>query len=178
MHHVYNKNYYIHWFCLSACETKREEEPFIIPDAGTLEKIERRGILNVCTYYNTTDYYVYKGIPKGFHYDLVKDLADFLDVKLHIEVNSNVEDCLRELNEGKYDLVAMSLSVTDGRKAPDTGRRQADRRTRPARKRSLKVIPEQEHAKKTAGQTASQRNAEETRQIRTTTEGINGNERF
>ncbi len=107
---------WLFWFCLSACETKREEEPFIIPDAGTLEKIERRGVLNVCTYYNTTDYYVYKGIPKGFHYDLVKDLADFLDVKLHIEVNSNVEDCLRELNEGKYDLVAMSLSVTDGRK--------------------------------------------------------------
>lgn len=103
-------------FCLSSCETKQEEEPFVIPDVGTLDNIEQRGILNVCTYYNTTDYYVYKGVPKGFHYDLAKDFADYLGVKLHIDVSSNIEECLRELNEGKYDLVAMSLSVTDDRK--------------------------------------------------------------
>lgn len=103
-------------FCLLSCKTEQEEVPFIIPDDGTLEKVEQRGVLNVCTYYNTTDYYVYKGVPKGFHYDLVKDFADYLGVKLHIDVNSNVEESLRELNEGKYDLVAMSLSVTNDRK--------------------------------------------------------------
>lgn len=102
--------------CLSSCKTEQEEVPFIIPEDGTLEKIEQRGVLNVCTYYNTTDYYVYKGVPKGFHYDLVKDFADYLGVKLHIDVNANVEESLRELNEGKYDLVAMSLSVTKDRK--------------------------------------------------------------
>ena len=77
-------------FCLSSCETKQEEGPFVIPDVGTLDNIEQRGILNVCTYYNTTDYYVYKGVPKGFHYDLAKDFADYLGVKLHIDVSSNI----------------------------------------------------------------------------------------
>lgn len=103
-------------FCSISCKTRQKEVPFIIPDDSTLEKIEQRGILNVCTYYNTTDYYVYKGIPKGFHYDLVKDFADYLGVKLHIEVNSNVKESLEELNKGKYDLVAMSLSLSNNRK--------------------------------------------------------------
>lgn len=101
--------------CLASCKTK-EEDPLIIPEPTTLEQIDQRGVLNVCSYYNTTDYYVYKGIPKGFHYELVKDFADYLGVKLNIEVNSNIEESIQKLNEGKYDLIAMSLAITDTRK--------------------------------------------------------------
>ena len=72
--------------CFASCKTKQEELPLVIPEPGTLEKIEQCGVLNVCSYYNTTDYYVYKGIPKGFHYELVKDFADYLGVKLNIEI--------------------------------------------------------------------------------------------
>lgn len=68
------------------------------------------------SYYNTTDYYVYKGVPKGFHYELLKDFTDYLGVKLNIEVNTNIDESIQKLNEGKYDLIAMSLSVTDNRK--------------------------------------------------------------
>ena len=102
--------------CFASCKTKQEELPLVIPEPGTLEKIEQRGVLNVCSYYNTTDYYVYKGIPKGFHYELVKDFADYLGVKLNIEINTNIDESLQKLNEGQYDLIAMSLSVTDSRK--------------------------------------------------------------
>ena len=103
-------------FCFTSCKTKQEELPLVIPEPGTLEKIEQRGVLNVCSYYNTTDYYVYKGIPKGFHYELVKDFADYLGVKLNIEINTNIDESIQKLNEGQYDLIAMSLSVTDSRK--------------------------------------------------------------
>ena len=102
--------------CFASCKTKQEELPLVIPEPGTLEKIEQRGVLNVCSYYNTTDYYVYKGIPKGFHYELVKDFADYLGVKLNIEINTNIDESIQKLNEGQYDLIAMSLSVTDSRK--------------------------------------------------------------
>lgn len=102
-------------FCFVSCKTK-EKEPLIIPEASTLEQIEQRGVLNVCSYYNTTDYYVYKGVPKGFHYELLKDFTDYLGVKLNIEVNTNIDESIQKLNEGKYDLIAMSLSVTDDRK--------------------------------------------------------------
>lgn len=59
---------------------------------------------------------MYKGIPKGFHYELVKDFADYLGVKLNIEINTNIDESIQKLNEGQYDLIAMSLSVTDSRK--------------------------------------------------------------
>ena len=59
---------------------------------------------------------MYKGIPKGFHYELVKDFADYLGVKLNIEVNTNIDESIQKLNEGKYDLIAMSLSVSNSRK--------------------------------------------------------------
>ena len=101
-------------FCFVSCKTK--QETLVIPEPGTLEQIEQRGVLNVCCYYNTTDYYVYKGIPKGFHYELVKDFADYLGVKLNIEVNTNIDESIQKLNEGKYDLIAMSLSVSNSRK--------------------------------------------------------------
>lgn len=117
---IYNKNYYVHAVVLilflPRAKTKQEELPLVIPEPGTLEKIEQRGVLNVCSYYNTTDYYVYKGIPKGFHYELVKDFADYLGVKLNIEINTNIDESIQKLNEGQYDLIAMSLSVTDSRK--------------------------------------------------------------
>lgn len=115
--YVIKKITYILFFlcCLNACKAK-QEEPFVFPKPGLLEEITKRGVLNVCTYYNTTDYYVYKGVTKGFHYELVKDFADYLGVKLHVEVNSDMEECIQELNEGKYDLIAMSLSVSENRK--------------------------------------------------------------
>ena len=85
-------------FCFVSCKTKQEKQPLVIPEPGTLEQIDQRGVLNVCSYYNTTDYYVYKGIPKGFHYELVKDFADYLGVKLNIEVNTNIDESIQKLN--------------------------------------------------------------------------------
>ena len=102
--------------CFASCKSKHEELPLVIPEPGTLENLDQLGVLNVCSYYNTTDYYVYKGIPKGFHYELVKDCADYMGVMLNIEINSNIDESIQKLNEGQYDLIAMSLSVTDSRK--------------------------------------------------------------
>ena len=79
--YVVKKITYILFFlcCLNACKVK-QKEPFVFPRSGLLEEITKRGVLNVCTYYNTTDYYVYKGVTKGFHYELVKDFAEYLGV--------------------------------------------------------------------------------------------------
>ena len=51
--------------------------PLVIPESPVYEQVLKRGALRVCSYYNTTDYYVYKGITKGFHYELVKDIAEY-----------------------------------------------------------------------------------------------------
>lgn len=120
MRYVYNKNYYVHAVVLILFRIVQNKIKKKLPASHTRTRNvgknrATRGV-NVCSYYNTTDYYVYKGIPKGFHYELVKDFADYLGVKLNIEINTNIDESIQKLNEGQYDLIAMSLSVTDSRK--------------------------------------------------------------
>lgn len=101
-----------------ACHSDEEHKPeFSFPDCSYLEKILERGYLNISTFYNTTDYYVYQGITRGFHYDLAQDFADYLGVKLQtIEVNNDIDTAIQRLHEGKYDLLAISLTQTPERR--------------------------------------------------------------
>lgn len=62
---------YITLFLCFACESGKEVTPeIILPEPSSLEKILTRGSLEISTFYNTTDYYVYRGITLGIHYDL------------------------------------------------------------------------------------------------------------
>lgn len=105
------------FFLCCSCKTAKEEAPeFIFPESSCLEKILRKGTLDISAFYNTTDYYIYQGITRGFHYDLAKDFAQFLGVKLRIvEVNNDIDTAIRRLQTGKYDLLAVSLTQTDER---------------------------------------------------------------
>ena len=58
---------YITLFLCFACESGKEVTPeIILPEPSSLEKILTRGSLEISTFYNTTDYYVYRGITRGF----------------------------------------------------------------------------------------------------------------
>ncbi len=108
---------YIALLVCYACHTTGKENPeFILPEPSLLEKILETGTLNISTFYNTTDYYVYQGITRGFHYDLAKDFARYLGVKLQIiEVNHDADTAMQHLREGKFDLLAISLTQTPER---------------------------------------------------------------
>ena len=84
---------YITLFLCFACESGKEVTPeIILPEPSSLEKILTRGSLEISTFYNTTDYYVYRGITRGFHYDLARDFAGYLGVNLRIvEVNNDID---------------------------------------------------------------------------------------
>lgn len=108
---------YIALFLCCACQTEPQEIPeFIFPAPSSLEKILEKGTLDISTFYNTTDYYVYQGITRGFHYDLAKDFARYLGVKLQItEVNNDADTAIQHLQDGKFDLLAISLTQTPER---------------------------------------------------------------
>lgn len=105
-------------FLCSACFDSEKGNPeFILPEPSYVEKILTRGTLDISTFYNTTDYYVYQGITRGFHYDLAQDFANYLGVKLQIvEVNNNIDTAIQRLQEGRYDLLAVSMTQTPERK--------------------------------------------------------------
>lgn len=81
-----------------------------------LEEIKADGKLTVITIYNSTGYFIYRGKPMGFEYELVERLAKNLDLELEIKVAKNIDQLFNMLNRGEGDLIAYGLSITEARK--------------------------------------------------------------
>ena len=80
-----------------------------------LARIMKAGKLKVVVDYNSTNYFVYRGRPMGFKYDLLKYLADDMGVELEISVSNNLQETFDGLWRKQYDLVAKNLTVTKTR---------------------------------------------------------------
>ena len=79
-------------------------------------KIMEKGKLTAITGYNAYSYFIYKGEPRGFEYDLVKKLAEHFNVELELKVVNNINTMFDMLNNGEGDLIAFNLTVTKERK--------------------------------------------------------------
>lgn len=82
-----------------------------------LDQIRSKGKLSVVTEYNSISYFIYRGQPLGFQYDMLQDLADHMDLDLEVSVSNDLEQNFRDLEERTVDLIAMSLTVTSERKS-------------------------------------------------------------
>lgn len=81
-----------------------------------LDSILKADTLRAITLYNPTSYFLYKGQPMGFEYELLENLADKLGLNLKIIVAKNVDEMFDMLNYGKGDIIAYGLTVTEKRK--------------------------------------------------------------
>ena len=66
-----------------------------VPDKNTkgkLEQVLERGVLKVVTDFNSSSYFIYRGQPMGFQYDMLQELADYLGVSLEVVVNNDLEE--------------------------------------------------------------------------------------
>jgi membrane-bound lytic murein transglycosylase F len=84
--------------------------------SSDLDSIIIRGKLIAITDYNSTNYFIYKGEPMGFHYELLKDFTDHLGIELEIITENHLEHAFNLLNSGEADLIAMGLTVNSSRK--------------------------------------------------------------
>ncbi|MBN1182253.1 MAG: transporter substrate-binding domain-containing protein [Bacteroidales bacterium] len=98
-----------------ACKNDKNLETNKIPHID-LNEIRQRGSLVVVTDYNSTNYFIYRGQPMGFQYDLLKELEKYLDIKMDIRVNNDLGDNFDCLVEGSCDLIALNLTITKERK--------------------------------------------------------------
>jgi len=80
-------------------------------------EIQEAGVLKVITIYSETSYFLYRGRPMGFEYELLQRLADHLDVELEIVPASDLTDLIGMLNRGEGDLLAHGLTVTSDRRS-------------------------------------------------------------
>ncbi len=76
-----------------------------------LDSIERRGTLKVVTDYNTINYFVHKDVAVGYQYELVHKYAAHLGVEVELQVSNDNEQNIKDLQEGKVDLIVTTMIV-------------------------------------------------------------------
>ena len=79
-----------------------------------LQKIMESRTITVLTRNNAHCYYVYRGEPMGFEYDLAKAFSEYLNVKLKV-VTPTWEGLIEGLERKEGDFVAASMSITPSR---------------------------------------------------------------
>lgn len=99
-----------------SCNSSGEEQtiPSVHKD---LDAILKDGKLKVLTTYSGTSYFLYRGKTMGFEYELLERFADYLDVKLEIVIAKDIDSLIPNLNNGKVDLIAYGLTITNERKS-------------------------------------------------------------
>ena len=83
---------------------------------GDLSEIKRRGVLRVLSRNNTTAYFLHRGRPFGFEYELARVFAKDLGVRLEMIVPPLRSDLIPWLLEGRGDLIAAQMTITDARR--------------------------------------------------------------
>ncbi|MEJ2535626.1 MAG: transporter substrate-binding domain-containing protein, partial [Calditrichia bacterium] len=91
-----------------ACQKKPEK----LAVQFDLPQIEARGSLVAITAYSATSYFIYKGQPMGYEYELLTRLAEHLNLKLEIQIENNLESMFNRLKNGSGDIIARSLTIT------------------------------------------------------------------
>ena len=75
------------------------------------------GVLTVLMDNSLTSYFIFRGEPMGFEYEMLQLFADENDLKLDVKITYDVENILDSLIAGKGDLVAANLTISEDRLA-------------------------------------------------------------
>lgn len=81
-----------------------------------LDAIKKDGKLKALTVYSGTSYFLYKGQPMGYEYDLLKRFAKHLDLELEMIVVKDLDELITKLNAGEGDILAHGMATTALRK--------------------------------------------------------------
>lgn len=103
---------------IMSCQSSKEPELDNTADKITrdLEEIKESGTLKALTIYSGTTYFLYKGRPMGFEYELLERLAKDLGVELEMVIAKDENDLVELLQNGEGDLLAYGYTITESRK--------------------------------------------------------------
>jgi membrane-bound lytic murein transglycosylase F len=122
---LFNKSFYIFAILLfgiiGACSTKTDTQTqdlsyAIEPIDFDFNKIKERGYITAVVDNSATSYFIYKGQPMGYEYEMLNWLAKDLGVELKIIKDNSISSALEKVNRGEADIVAFNLTVTKDRK--------------------------------------------------------------
>lgn len=102
--------------CQSEPNTKKDVDKNAEKFSRDLDEIKESGVLKALTIYSGTTYFLYKGRPMGFEYELLERLAEDLDVELEVIVAKDENKLIELLQKGEGDLLAYGYTITESRK--------------------------------------------------------------
>jgi peptidoglycan lytic transglycosylase F len=102
---------------LSCRRTSFKEDLYPPPSAEIdLDSIQKRGYLNALVDNNSISYFIYKGVPMGYDYELLQLFAKHINVSLKINVTTGIGKAIGKLNRGEGDILAFPLTITKRRR--------------------------------------------------------------
>jgi membrane-bound lytic murein transglycosylase F len=81
-----------------------------------LTEIVKRGKLTVLAENSSTSFFSYRGKKMGFEYEMLKEFAKYLGVRLEVKIVQNLDNLIDLLNKGEGDVIACNYPVTLSRK--------------------------------------------------------------
>lgn len=103
----------------SACKDSTE----IVDEKGSkqdkptydLEEIQEAGKLRALIDNSSTSYFVYKGTPMGFEYELLSRFAEHIDVELAVIPVKDMNEVIESLKMKRGDIIAANFTITKER---------------------------------------------------------------
>jgi len=86
------------------------DNTFIEPEINSLTEIQQQGKLKVAISYSPTGFFMYKGTPMGFHYNMAERLAKNIGVTLDLVIAKNEKEQLQLLENREVDLIVESVA--------------------------------------------------------------------
>ena len=94
---------------LSACHKAAETVASFGRAEIDLDSIRHRGTIRAVCDYNSVNYFVHKGVPVGYQYELLTQYAKHLGLKLEIVPDNTLEGGHDKIEKGKADILASTL---------------------------------------------------------------------
>lgn len=99
-------------FCMLACRQQPKQATIIDIEHYDLPQMKDSGELVVLTLNSSISYFDYRGEPMGFQYELAKQFAQSLGVKLKVKTARNTKELVHMLQQGEGDLIAYPLPIS------------------------------------------------------------------
>lgn len=108
------------FFCLG-CSTRTEknalrESKEVKMVQRDLDEILASGKLVALTDFSSSSYFIFKGVPMGFEYELLQRFCDEIGVDLSIRIVNDMDSVIYLLNRNEGDVIAANYTVTNRRK--------------------------------------------------------------
>jgi membrane-bound lytic murein transglycosylase F len=85
---------------------KQENTDIFIPQAAIIDDVD---VVSTLLFFHAADYFVYRGVPIGFQYEMIKELEKVVGKIVNIKVETDANEIKKELFGNNYDIIVMDF---------------------------------------------------------------------